>query len=178
MQRLTSIPRPSRSDLLVFGGLFGWAVLETILRNGPGAAWQRIGIALLATLPLLWRRHASLLALAATLAVIVPWALLTNGEEEAAWPFGTLLLHGFSVGLYVRSKPLATIGLVAPYATMVTFLATGYYRAPDSDAGEYLVGGFFCVSAWVAGRLLRRRVLQVDAERAAGGERARDAVAS
>jgi signal transduction histidine kinase len=33
------------------------------------------------------------------------------------------------------------------------------------------------VSAWTAGRLLRRRVLQVEEERAAGGERARDAVA-
>ena len=178
MRQLTSIRRPSRSDLLVFGALFAWALLETILRQGPGQAWQRIAIAFFSIAPLLWRRHAPLLALAATLAVIVPWALLTNREEEAAWPFGTLLVHGFSVGLYVRSNRLAVVGLIAPYATMLAFLASGYYAAPDSDAGEYLVSGFFCVSAWVAGRLLRRRVLQVEAERAAGGERARDAVAA
>ena len=176
MKRLIGSAGVSRADLAVFASLLAWAAVETFVRSGPGEEWQRIAIAFFAILPIVWRRRAPLVALAATLVVIVPWALLADREEEAAWPFGTLLVLGFSVGLHVASNGWALLGLVIPYATMMSFLASGYYAAPDSDAGEYLVGGFFCVGAWTAGRLLRRRVLQVDAERAAGGERARDAV--
>ena len=176
MEQLARIPRPSRADFVVVGALFAWAVLETALRSGPAGTWQRLVVAILALLPLLWRRYAPLGALAATLLVLGGWAALSTGEEEAAWPFATLLLHGFSVALHVAPLRLAVIGLIAPYATMMMFLATDYYQAPDSDAGEFLVGGFFCISAWTAGRLLRRRIEQVEAERAAGGERARDAV--
>ena len=178
MKRLIGSVGVSRADLAVFAALFAWAAVETFVRSGPGEEWQRIAIAFLTILPIVWRRRAPLVALAATLVVIVPWALLADREEEAAWPFGTLLVLGFSVGLYVAANGWALLGLFVPYATMVSFLASGYYVAPDSDAGEYLVGGFFCAGAWTAGRLLRRRVLQVDAERAAGGERARDAVAA
>ena len=56
-------------------------------------------------------------------------------------------------------------------------MASGFYASPEEDAGEFLVGAFFCAGAWAAGRLLRHRVLQVEAERAAGGELARAAVA-
>jgi signal transduction histidine kinase len=177
MQRLAGLPRPSHADIAIVAALFAWAVLETALRSGPAGIWQRLLIAIVALLPLLWRRQAPLPAAAVTLVVLGSWAALSHGEEEAAWPFATLLLHGFSIALYVARLRLALIGLVAPYATMMLFLVSGYYEAPDSDAGEFLVGAFFCIGAWTAGRLLRRRIEQVEAERAAGTERARDAVA-
>jgi signal transduction histidine kinase len=176
MQRFRPLAQVSRTDVLVAVALFAWAVTETILRSGPGTQWQRVAIAFFVILPLVWRRHAPLPALIASLLVLVPWGLAAPSEEEAAWPFAALLLHDFSNALYVVRTRLAVLGLVLPYATLLALMGSGFYTSADQAAGEFLVGGFFCIGAWTAGRLLRHRVLQVEAERAAGGERARDAV--
>jgi signal transduction histidine kinase len=170
------MPRVSRTDVAVPAALFTWAIVETILRDGPGTAWQRGLIAFFAILPLMWRRPAPLFALAATLIVLLPWGLAAPRAEEAAWPFAALLLLDFSVALYVARAELAVFGFVLPYGTLLAMMGSGYYTSSDQGAGEFLVGAFFCIGAWSAGRLLRRRVLQVEEERAAGGERARDAV--
>src|SRR5215212_10140654 len=166
----------TRGDLLVAAALFAWALTETILRSGPGSGWQRVAIALFVILPLLWRRQAPLPALIASLLVLLPWGLAAPREEEAAWPFAVLLLHDFSNALYVARTRLAVLGVVLPYGTLLALMWSGYYTSADQDAGEFLVVAFFCQGAWTAGRLLRRRVLQVEEERAAGGERAAVAV--
>src|SRR3954471_20151840 len=101
MQRLRPLTQVSRTDVLVAAALFAWAVTETILRSGPGTQWQRVAIAFFAVLPIIWRRHAPLAALLASLLVLLPWGPAAPTEEEAAWPFGVLLLHGFSNALYV-----------------------------------------------------------------------------
>jgi signal transduction histidine kinase len=178
MQRLRPLAHVSRTDVLIAVALFAWAITETILRSGPGTHWQRLLIAFFTILPLVWRRQAPLLALFAALLVLVPWAVAAPSEEEAAWPFGALLLLDFSVALYVAPLRLAVLGLLLPYSTLLGLMASGYYTSAEGDAGEFLVGAFFCIGAWAAGRLLRRRVLQVEEERAAGGERARDAVST
>src|SRR4051794_32145333 len=101
MQRIRPLTQVSRTDVLVAAALLVWAVTETILRSGPGTQWQRVAIALFAIVPLVWRRHAPLPALLASLLVLLPWGLAAPTEEEAAWPFAVLLQHDFSNALYV-----------------------------------------------------------------------------
>lgn len=178
VQDLVRVPmRPGRSDYLVAGVLGTWALVEALLASGPGTRPARVLVAIGLTAPLLFRRRAPLLTLAAIAAVFVPWALSASEPEQGAIPFPCILVATFSVALYVPSTVVAGFAGLVPVALLGTAIGSDYWSGDPQDAGtDVAILFFFVGGAWTAGRLLRQRALQAaDAERA-GGEAAREAV--
>ena len=52
--------RIPRADYALAGVLAVWALLEALLNDGPGPKWVRVIVALLFTVPLVWRRRYAL----------------------------------------------------------------------------------------------------------------------
>jgi signal transduction histidine kinase len=171
--------RPTRSDLLITAAVALWAVMEALFLEGPGEPWQRFLVALGLSLPLLFRRRAPAAVMLTVGGLLLGWAIFSDGTEEGAVPFACLLIATFSVGVHVRSTPLAiALGLV-PIALMAAMSQTDFYaNAEQESAADYVILPFFVVGAWGAGRLVRRRASQLAAVEAESGELARAAVAA
>lgn len=163
-------PRPSPIDLALVAALVAWGVAEALLLDGPGARAERVGWALLTTLPLLWRRRAPV-AVAGVLALaVVARVLVAHGDvaEEGAMPFPAILVAVF--GVMVHGEPLraAVAGAGVLYAAIAFVIGTSYFTG-DPEPADFAVLSFFVLAAAGAGLLVRRRT--------AGGElAAREAV--
>jgi signal transduction histidine kinase len=177
VQLADSPRRPTRSDLLLVAGFLAWALLEAFFVNKPGPAWARTLVALGFVVPLLWRRPAPIVALAAIAAVTAVRAFTVHGPDDGAMPFPALLVATFSVGLYVRRLWLSLLCGAIPIALVAALSRSPEWRG-ERHVTDYVILTFFVCSAWAAGYLIHRRAAQVRAAEAAGGERAREAVAA
>jgi signal transduction histidine kinase len=176
--QLSDVPRrPTRGDLILVAVFLAWAVLEAFFVNHPGPAWARALAAVGFVVPLLWRRPAPIVAIAAIAAVTAARAFTVHGPDEGAMPFPALLVATFSVGLYVRRVWLSLACGAIPVALVVVLNWSPEWRG-ERHAADYAILGFFVSGAWLAGYLIRRRADQVRAAEQAGGERALEAVAT
>jgi signal transduction histidine kinase len=153
-----------------------WGLLEAFFVNPGGARWAGALAAVGYALPLLWRRQAPILVLAAISAVTALHAFTTQIPDEGAMPFPALLVATFSVGLYVRTLWLALCGGAIPLA-LIAALSRSPQWEHDRQVADYAIFTFFVCSAWLTGYLIQRRAAQVRAAELAGGKRAREAVA-
>ena len=103
---------------------------------------------------------------------------IADKPEPGTMPFPALLIATFSVGLHVRSLPLAVLGGLIPVATMTFILTTDYYTGEAPALSEYFILAFFISGAWSAGRVVRHRAEQAAHAEATSGERAREAVSA
>jgi signal transduction histidine kinase len=174
---LARVPRrPTRSDLLIAGVLGVWAVLEALFVEGPGSHAARIGIALLVTVPLAFRRQVPLGLMTLVGAVIVFLSIVANEPEKGTFPFPSLLVASFSVGLYARALPAAIAGLVIGLGTPIVFFNSSIYESSGPAATNLAILTFFIGGAWLIGLLLHRRAEQARRAVAESGELARSAV--
>ncbi len=169
--------RPTRSDLLIAGLLAVWAVLEALFVEGPGTQAVRVGIALLVTVPLIFRRQAPLGVTALVAAIVIAISLAADEPEKGTTPFPSLLLVAFSVSLYARTLPAAVAGLAMAIAAPIVFFNTPIYESSGPAATNFAIMGFFLGGAWTIGLLLHRRAEQARLAVAESGELARSAVA-
>jgi signal transduction histidine kinase len=176
-QRLARVSRvPTRSDVLIAAVLAVWAVLEAIFVEGPGSTGARVGVALLVTVPLAFRRRHPLALMVLVGAVVIALALVADEPEKGTFPFPSLLLASFSVGLYARALPVAIAGLAIGVATPVVFFNSPIYESTGPAATNLAILTFFIAGAWTAGLLLHRRAEQASQAIATSGELARTAV--
>jgi signal transduction histidine kinase len=169
--------RPTRSDVLLVAGLLVWALLEAVLANPGGPVWARVLAACGYTLPLLVRRRYPLVALLLIGATAALRAYTTDVADKGAMPFPALLVATFSVGLYVRQLWLSLLGGSFPIV-LVLALNWSPMWSGERFVQDYAILIFFVSAAWVGGYVIRRRAAQIRAAEAAGGERARAAVAA
>jgi signal transduction histidine kinase len=170
--------RPPRIDFIVAGVIAVWAVLEALLNDGPGPKWLRVIVALVFSVPLVWRRRSPLAVMAVIAATVIVVATVADKPEPGTMPFPALLIATFSVGLHVRSLPLALLGGLIPVATMIWILTTDFYTGETPDLSEFFILTFFISGAWSAGRVVRHRAEQAAHAEATSGERAREAASA
>jgi signal transduction histidine kinase len=175
VQLADSSRRPTRGDLILVAIFLAWALLEAFFVNHPGPAWARALAAVGFAIPLLWRRPAPVVALAAIGAVAAARAWTVHGPDEGAMPFPAILVAVFSAGLYVRRLWLSLACTAFPVA-LVLVLAKSPEWSGERQVADFAILTFFVCSAWAAGYLIRRRAAQVRAAEEAGGARAREAV--
>lgn len=168
--------RPERSDLLIAGVLCLWALLEAIFvkQGGSTAAW--IVLALVVTVPLVWRRQAPLAVITVISAAAIVLSLVATQPDQGTTPFPSILIGVFSVALYARRLEKAIAGLVVAVAAIVAFNLSDLVESgpalPNIAIMTFFIGG-----AWGAGLLLERRAEQARQALAESGELARSAVA-
>jgi signal transduction histidine kinase len=173
---ITRVPRrPTRGDLILVAVFVCWALLEALLENEAGPAWERALVGIGYAVPLIWRRRAPVLVMLAIAAVIVVRAFTADTADEGAMPFPALLVATFSIGAYVQRLPLSIAGGAIPIV-LIALLSRSPEWEGERTAVDYAILTFFVSGAWIAGYMIRRRALQVHAAEAAGGERARTAV--
>ena len=177
LQLADSPRRPTRADLLLVAVFLVWALLEAFFVNPGGAVWARALAAVGYVLPLLWRRQAPILALAAIVSVATARAFTTDTPDQGAMPFPALLVATFSVGLYVRKLWLSLVWGALPIALVAALSRSPQWRG-ERHAADYAILTFFVCGAWLAGFLIQRRAAQVRAAEQVGSERAREAVAT
>ena len=170
--------RPPRIDFVIAGVIAVWAVLEALFNDGPGPKWLRVIVALVFSVPLVWRRQAPLAVMAVIAGTVILIGAIADKPEPGTMPFPALLIATFSVGLHVRSLPLAVLGGLIPVATMTFILTTDYYTGEAPALSEYFILAFFISGAWSAGRVVRHRAEQAAHAEATSGERAREAVSA
>jgi signal transduction histidine kinase len=174
---LARVPRrPTRSDVLLAGGLAAWALADAFFSRGPGSTPARVGFALLISLPLIVRRRAALEVTVLLALSTLVWALTANRPESGTMPFPSLLVATFSVALYARRTPLALAAGGLLMACMAAALASGFNdsRLTVSDA---IILTFFVCGAWTSGWLIRRRAVQAERALVGSQELAEAAVA-
>jgi signal transduction histidine kinase len=147
--------RPRRIDLGIAAALSVYGQLEVWasgLAPGVEASGQRgllAAAALLATLPVAFRRRAPIAAMAATTAGIELPELFASSQDAMA-PFAAMLLEAFSLGALTRLAPgLVTLGVVIALVTA---------GDPANAAFAALVIG----GPYLAGRVTRREREQAD----------------
>lgn len=145
--------------------------------EGPGSTPARVLVGAAFTAPLVFRRRAPAAVLALILAVLVVRGALSDVSEQGSMPVPALLVATFSAALYAQPPALAAVGLVAPFAGVVAADLLGDLEG-EQGAVDFAILGFFCLGAWLAGWLVRRRAAQLEAARAAAPELAREAVAA
>ncbi|GII59680.1 ATPase [Planotetraspora thailandica] len=176
LARLARVPSPSRSDLALAGLLAVWAVAEALVAR-PDPLCAGITFALVVTLPLMFRRHAPVVVLGVAVAALLVWAAITTGPPATVAPFPTILVSTFSAALHIRSLPVAALAWPLAVGGMTGATALRFY-GPWPDVGSLLILFFFVTGAWTAGRLLRRRDIQLRASEERTREQAREAVAA
>ena len=156
---------------LTLVGLRDWAVPVALAALGAAESWDnavpdsgaqsvQTPAALLVALPLIWRRRAPVLALAAVLAGFVPvWFTehRTGGPSFAA--VVSLLLALYSVGAHADrriGRPAALAALAGLVGLLAADVASGNLRAVDA-VGTFL----FFPAAWLGGDIVVGRHLRV-----------------
>ena len=154
--------RPDRADLVLAAALSAYGQLEVWVPGAmPGVepAGQRgllAAAALLATLPVAFRRRAPVVAMAVSATGIVAPELFATSQDALA-PFAALLLEAFSLGALIRLVPgLVTLGVV------IALITAG--DPTNAVFAVIVIGG-----PYLAGRVTRR-----ERERASQLERLTD----
>ncbi len=177
LARLAQVPRrPPRSDLALAVLLAVWAVAE-VLPPGPDPLWAGIAFALVTTVPLAVRRHVPLLVLAVIVAALLLRAATADGPPATVAPFPAMLVAAFSAALHTRSLPVALGAWCGAVGGMAGAIVLQFYDTRP-DAGSAVVMVFFVTGAWMAGRLLRRREVQLRDAHERTREQALEAVAA
>jgi len=174
IQHALRVPQPI--DLAIAGAIAVWALVEAVAVDGPGSVPLRILVALLYSVPLLWRRRFPIPVLALICAVLLVRVLNADTPDYGVMPFPAMLIATFSVACHVRPLALALPPVALPVAAMLITLNTDYWSG-GSNPGDVAILCFFVAAAWGAGRVVRVRSHQAAAARAESGERAREAVA-
>jgi signal transduction histidine kinase len=174
IQRALRVPQPI--DLAIAGAIAVWALVEAVAVDGPGTRTLRILVALLYSVPLLWRRRYPIPVLALICAVLLLRVLTADTPDYGVMPFPAMLIATFSVACYVQPLAVALPPVALPVAAMLTTLNTDYWSGGGTP-GDVAILCFFVAAAWGAGRVVRIRSHQVAAARAESGDRAREAVA-
>ncbi|MFC5996984.1 sensor histidine kinase [Pseudonocardia hispaniensis] len=166
--------RPRWVEYVMAAALLVWAVLEALVSGGE---WPvEVLVAAIWSLPVVLLRIAPGPGLAVVLAVFLGHALSGPELLPGAMPLPSILLLVFGAGLWMASAVWSVSSVVAAAATVLGVQAFGYYAA--DGAGQYLVGVFFIVGAWTAGRMIRRRAVQLRRAHEAAARSAQEAVAA
>jgi signal transduction histidine kinase len=163
-------------DLAIAGGVAVWAVAEALLVDGPGPRPLRVLVALLYTVPLLWRRRWPVQILLFICLLLVLRVVTADTPDYGTAPFPSMLIATFSVACYVRPLAVAVPPVVLPLGAMAITWPSDYWSG-GSNPGDVAILSFFVAAAWVSGRVVRQRSHQVVAARAEGDVLAREAVA-
>ena len=174
IQHALRVPQPI--DLAIAGAVDRDRLHERPDGDGPGSVPLRILVALLYSVPLLWRRRFPIPVLALICAVLLVRVLSADTPDYGVMPFPAMLIATFSVACHVRPLALALPPVALPVAAMLITLNTDYWSG-GSNPGDVAILCFFVAAAWGAGRVVRVRSHQAAAARAESGERAREAVA-
>jgi signal transduction histidine kinase len=160
-------------DAVLAGALAVWALVEVAVGVVHGPAVVTVPAALLATLPLAWRRRSPLtaaLASAGGLAFETALGIPLSGMAILA----AALVASYSVGRH--STPGRA---VATLAAMLVLVWLALFGLPERSAGDYAFAALFLAAPGVAGGALRIRIQQVEvyAREAARAEAAREQAA-
>lgn len=165
------------ADRVVPVALVALGIAEVWSDAAPSRAAKQLAVlgALMVSVPLLWRRSAPLLVLAAVLTGFVPvWATERHTGGVAFAAVVAMLLALYSVGAYAdpgRGRPAALIALALLAVFLGVDTAAGDLRITDA------LGAFvFFPIAWLLGDLMRGRQLRLVSleQRAVDLERERD----
>src|SRR5262245_54701222 len=170
MQRALRVPQPI--DLAIAGAIALWALIEAVAVDGPGGTPLRILVALLYSVPLLWRRRFPIPVLVLICGVLLLRVAEAGTPDYGVMPFPAMLIATFSVACHVPSLALALPPVALPVLTMLATLNSDYWSG-GSNPGDVAILNFFVAAAWIAGRVVRTRSQQAAAARAESGERAR-----
>ncbi|GID30579.1 sensor histidine kinase [Paractinoplanes brasiliensis] len=163
LNTITRVPRrPPPVDVALTVGLMAWAVAEALVAAGPGGLPGRLAFAIAVTLPLLVRRKAPLIVLAALVVTLLVRVWAVPGAEESTFPFPSLLVAVVSVALYERQVVAAVLGGLTALGAMLSLYPLGYY-ADTPSLGQVVILTFFISGAWAAGYLVRVRAAQAAA---------------
>ena len=159
--RLAVVPRrPPRSDFVLVAVLLIWALLDALLVPGPGTRWERALVAVVTTVPILFRRRAPFAVALIIAGATVVWASAATVAERGTMPFPSLLVMLFSVALYERRLTRAVMGGLVLVGSMFYALESHYNGGLGASNAAIFV--FFTVGAWGAGRLILNRAVQAE----------------
>lgn len=163
-------PRPNLHDALLAGGLFVWGIAEVATGAVHGPAAVGAICALVAAVPLAWRRMAPTavgLVCAGVIAVRAAWGLPLDGMALLV----TALVAAYSVGRH-RAPTQGALTVAA----MVVLSWIGLFGLPQRGPYDYVFGLLWLGAPAVAGGTLRTQVRRAElaADRAVRAELLRD----
>jgi signal transduction histidine kinase len=175
--QLARVPsRPPRFDIGLTAVFVVWGLLEAAFVEGPGSVPVRVAVALLITLPLLYRRRLPMLAVGIIAGTVILLSPVVDEAEMGTMPFPQILLATFSVALYGRTLPIAIGGLALSVTAITAAVISPFYDG-GPNATNIAIMVFFIGGAWGMGYALKRRAAQARQAMAESGELARRAVA-
>lgn len=148
--------RPTVRDLLVAGAFAAWAVIEVFVGTVSGSWSIDLSTALVATVPLAWRRSAPALSgLACTAGVFVKTGLAVNID-------GMAMLTAVFFASYSVGRNLPTRRAVAVIGVMVALVWSVMWRVPDTGFYTWVFAAI-----WIGGPGFAGAVFRAQLERAA-----------
>lgn len=150
------VPRPAARDLLVAALFAAWALTEVLVGAVSGPRVVDLATALLATVPLVWRRSAPALSgLVCAAGAALKTGLAVNMD-------GMAMLTAVAFASYSAGRNLPTRRAVGVVAVMIALVSAVLWRVPDT--GLY---GWVFVAIWIGGPGAAGAVFRAQLERAA-----------
>jgi signal transduction histidine kinase len=165
-------PRPNLHELIVAGVFVAWSLIEIAVGAVSGSTLVSVSAALLATVPLAWRRHAPVacaLACAGGLTLRTALGLPLDGLAL----LGAMLVAAYTVG---RLEPPARAAMTAVAMIVLAWLSLFGLPEVDRNASNYPFVALVIGAPALAGAALRSQVrnAEVLADRAARAELQRE----
>jgi signal transduction histidine kinase len=161
---------PKTIDRIVAAALAIAAVFEVLVvksRQGPLVA--NIAVALLYTLPLVWRRTHPWAVVACVLGAALAMAEFLTPMQDLFVPLLVILIVAYSCGARQDSVH-AWLSLALIAAGMLAVMST----MPDQSASDYFFPTMFMFMAWLAGRAIHSRTRLTEALHEAAAQAAEE----
>ena len=146
------------------------AVCEVLLvdsRQGPLLA--NVAVALLYSLPLVWRRTHPFALIACVLGAALAMAFFLTPMHDLFVPLLVILICGYSCGAYQDGvRAWVAVGVIA--AGMLAVITT----MPDQSPSDFFFPTMFMVMSWLAGRAIHSRTRLTEALHEAAGQAAEE----
>jgi signal transduction histidine kinase len=162
--------RPRTFDRLLAAALAVAAVCEVLLvdtRQGPLLA--NVAVALLYSLPLVWRRTHPFALIACVLGAALAMAFFLTPMHDLFVPLLVILICGYSCGAYQDGvRAWVAVGVIA--AGMLAVITT----MPDQSPSDFFFPTMFMVMSWLAGRAIHSRTRLTEALHEAAAQAAEE----
>jgi signal transduction histidine kinase len=162
--------RPRTVDRLLAAVLAVAAVFEVVIvdsRKGPLVA--NVALALLYTLPLVWRRTHLYALLACVLGAALAMAVFFTPMQDLFVPLLVILIVAYSCGARQDARH-ASLSVVLIAAGMIAVMST----MPDQRPSDFFFPTMFMVMSWLAGRAIHSRTRLTEALHEAAAQAAEE----
>jgi signal transduction histidine kinase len=154
------IRRVARADPLIVDGVFAVALaviaeLE-VWSGGSGSRTLRAGVAVLMTLPLVFRRRFALPVLGVVMGAALAQSVADPDADVAGVLVVAIIVAAYSVAAHCGRRAAAAGGVVGLAALW------GSVHLQGGGVGNYLFAGAIFVGSWLAGFVLRARYLRAE----------------